>query len=59
MPEPGTPAPVANLDESLSQCAERGGKAHGPARAAGEGRCAVIEDPAGAVAALYEPASGA
>lgn len=49
---------VADLDESLKQCEEQGGKVLRGARNSGEGRYAVIEDPAGAVAALYEAAKG-
>jgi uncharacterized protein len=45
---------VADLDESLRRCAERGGKVRitGP-RVTGMGRSCVIEDPA--VTALYQP----
>jgi uncharacterized protein len=49
---------VADLDESLKQCEERGGKVLRGARGSGQGRYAVIEDPAGAVAALYEATKG-
>jgi predicted enzyme related to lactoylglutathione lyase len=46
---------VANLDESLKQCEDKGGKVIRGARNYGDqGRFAVIQDPAGAVAALYE-----
>ncbi len=48
---------VANLDESMRQCVESGGKVRVPPRVTGQARYCVIEDPAGAVAALYEPAS--
>ncbi|MBI2920301.1 MAG: VOC family protein [Planctomycetes bacterium] len=45
---------VASLKKSLTQCVKNGGKVlHGP-RGAGEGSIAVIRDPAGAVAALYQ-----
>jgi predicted enzyme related to lactoylglutathione lyase len=48
---------VANLDDSIAACAERGGRiVVGPKDFAGQGRYCVIEDPAGAVAALFEPA---
>lgn len=48
---------VADLDESLKQCEEQGGKVvRGIRNYAGQGRYAVIQDPAGAVAALYESA---
>ena len=48
---------VANLDESLKQCRELGGRVIAPPRdMGGSGRMAVIQDPAGAVAALFQPA---
>ncbi|MBD3161157.1 MAG: VOC family protein [Candidatus Eisenbacteria bacterium] len=48
---------VDDLDRSIRECTDRGGKIRVPPRGgAGEGRFCVIEDPAGAVAALYEPA---
>jgi hypothetical protein len=48
---------VEDLDASLAACAERGGKVLGRVRQMGRaGRYCVIEDPAGAVAALFEPA---
>jgi hypothetical protein len=46
---------VADLAESVRRCAERGGKVRAPERRiAGMGRFCVIEDPAGAVAALHQ-----
>src|SRR5688572_16726824 len=45
---------VADLEKSVSACVEHGGKVLSGPRSAGEGRFAVIEDPAGAVAALFE-----
>jgi predicted enzyme related to lactoylglutathione lyase len=46
---------VAKLEESLAQCRELGGKVLvGPRPVGNQGRYAVIEDPAGAVVALYE-----
>lgn len=46
-----------NLDVSLAACGDRGGKVLGRARQKGAaGRYCVIEDPAGATAALFEPA---
>ena len=46
---------VANVDESIRRCVERGGKVRKPAaNMGGMGRYCVIEDPAGAVAALFE-----
>jgi hypothetical protein len=44
---------VANLDASLKQCRATGGKILIKARSLGEGRMAVIQDPAGAVVALF------
>ncbi len=47
---------VANLDKSIAQCEELGGKVIAPVRGAGAyGRFCVIQDPAGAVVALMEP----
>ena len=49
---------VANLEQSLKHVEELGGKAIVPIRGhAGQGRFVVIQDPAGAVVALYEAAS--
>ncbi len=46
---------VADLDASLGECRRKGGAVVvGPRELAG-GRFAVIRDPAGAVAALYQP----
>jgi len=46
---------VADLDASVKACRKKGGKIlQGPRDLAG-GRVAVIRDPAGAVAALFEP----
>jgi predicted enzyme related to lactoylglutathione lyase len=48
---------VADLDRSLAQCQARGGAVlAGPKGMGSAGRYAVIRDPAGAVAALIEPA---
>ncbi len=47
---------VASLKTSLARCRKLGGKVIGPTRKLMGGRMAVIRDPAGAVAALYEPA---
>jgi predicted enzyme related to lactoylglutathione lyase len=45
---------VANVDESAKRCVELGGKViTGPKGFGGQGRYCVIEDPNGAVAALY------
>ena len=47
---------VADLEASLKQCTLLGGKVLCPARDMGEsGIMAVIQDPAGAVAALFQP----
>jgi predicted enzyme related to lactoylglutathione lyase len=46
---------VADLDASIARCTERGGKIlAGPKDAGGGARFCVIQDPAGAVAALYQ-----
>jgi uncharacterized protein len=47
---------VPNLTASLKACVKRGGKIIRPARPMSGGKMAVVQDPAGAVAALYEPA---
>ena len=48
---------VKDLDRSIEICRAQGGKVlHGP-RNLGRAKCAVIEDPAGACAALYQPGS--
>jgi uncharacterized protein len=48
---------VADLDRSLAKCRARGGAVlAGPKGMGSAGRYAVIRDPAGAVAALIEPA---
>jgi len=46
---------VADVDASAATCTERGGKLIVPPRPMGNARFCVIEDPAGAVAALYQP----
>lgn len=45
---------VADLDHSLARCAKLGGKQLTPVSASGGGVYAVIQDPAGAVCALYQ-----
>jgi hypothetical protein len=45
---------VADLRASLAACRRRGGKVVCPPRKMGGGQLAVIRDPAGAVAALYQ-----
>lgn len=47
---------VADLDESLRFCQDNGGKRRSAVRDTPMGRFCVIEDPAGAVAALFQPA---
>ena len=48
---------VADLDQSIERCRELGGSVlMGPKSLGSHGRFAVIQDPAGAVAALAEPA---
>jgi predicted enzyme related to lactoylglutathione lyase len=48
---------VANVEKSAEQCVALGGKVlAGPRPMGGHGTVAVIQDPAGAVAALFEPA---
>jgi predicted enzyme related to lactoylglutathione lyase len=49
---------VENLDRSVARVEQLGGKVRQPIRSlGGMGRMCVIEDPAGAVAALFEPAA--
>lgn len=49
---------VENLDKSLAACEELGGKIVAPTRSyGGYGRFCIIQDPAGAVAALFEHAA--
>jgi predicted enzyme related to lactoylglutathione lyase len=51
---------VADLDESFRRCEEMGGRLARPVESMGNlGRFCVIEDPAGAVCALFEPARSA
>lgn len=47
---------VADLEESIHQCEKLGGRVvSGPKGEPGTGRYCVIQDPAGAVAALFQP----
>lgn len=46
---------VADVDASAKRCHELGGKVLDGPRSLGKGRFCVIQDPAGAVAALYAP----
>ncbi|MEW6654706.1 MAG: VOC family protein [Bacteroidota bacterium] len=49
---------VANIDHSIASCIKLGGKILAePKSYAGMGRYCVIQDPAGAVSALFEPAA--
>jgi predicted enzyme related to lactoylglutathione lyase len=51
---------VADLAESMENCKELGGKVvFGPKNYGTEGRWCVIQDPAGAYAALFEPREAA
>ena len=46
---------VTDLDESVRRCEARGGKLRSPIREMpGSGRYCIIEDPAGAVAGLFQ-----
>ncbi|SHI19023.1 VOC family protein [Ferrimonas marina] len=47
---------VANLEESLAKVAQAGGQCIAGPKALGEDRYAVVQDPAGAVLALYQSA---
>jgi uncharacterized protein len=48
---------VADIEESVRQCETRAGKLRSPIKnMSGQGRYCVIEDPAGAVAGLFEKA---
>jgi len=50
---------VDDLDQSLRRCLELGGKVIRPAKGiSGSGRFSVIQDPAGATCALFEPVKG-
>jgi uncharacterized protein len=51
---------VEDVDRSIARCIELGGKVlAGPKGVGDQGRYCVIQDPAGAVAALYAPAAPA
>lgn len=45
---------VPDLDAALQQCEARGGKLLGAPKRAGDSRFCVVQDPAGAIAALYQ-----
>jgi len=47
---------VSNIEQSIASCLKLGGKLiSGPNNYAGMGKYCVIQDPAGAVCALFEP----
>ena len=46
---------VEDLDRSMARCLERGGRIVAGPRGMGEARYCVIQDPAGAVCALFQP----
>lgn len=49
---------VDNLDKSVAECEKHGGEIVVPTKTmGGHGRYCIIRDPAGAVSALFEPAS--
>jgi uncharacterized protein len=50
---------VDDLDHSIAECQRLGGSVIAPPRGMGGGRFCVIKDPAGAVAALYQPPDAA
>ena len=51
---------VADVDASAARCVELGGRILAPPRSAGpQGRYCVIQDPAGAAAALFGPPAAA
>jgi predicted enzyme related to lactoylglutathione lyase len=45
---------VADLEQSMERCLALGGKVVREARPLGPGRFCIVQDPAGAVCALYE-----
>ncbi|HEX5474764.1 MAG TPA: VOC family protein [Vicinamibacterales bacterium] len=50
---------VADLEHSIAACVRLGGRVVAPPRGMSGGRFCVIEDPAGAVSALYQPPDAA
>ena len=50
---------VDDLEHSIRECLRLGGHVVAPARGMGGGRFCVIQDPAGAVCALYQPPDAA
>ena len=49
---------VADLDESIARCKQLGGEVVAGPRGLAEGRFCVVRDPAGAVCALFQEATG-
>ena len=49
---------VADVEASARTCVELGGKVVAPVRGMAGGKFCVIQDPAGAVCALFEPPAG-
>ena len=45
---------VADMEESIRRCREHGGRVLRESRPLGSGRVCIVQDPAGAVCALYE-----
>ena len=45
---------VEDLEGSVAACEKLGGRVRVPARVMGEGSCAIIEDPAGSICALFQ-----
>jgi uncharacterized protein len=50
---------VSNLTASLKACVQKGGMIVRPVTSIGESKMAVVADPSGAVAALYQPPKSA
>jgi predicted enzyme related to lactoylglutathione lyase len=50
---------VEDLDHSIRECERLGGSVVAPPRGMGGGRFCVIQDPSGAVCALYQPPDAA
>jgi predicted enzyme related to lactoylglutathione lyase len=50
---------VDDLDHSMAECVRLGGAVLVQPRSYADGRYCIIQDPAGAVCALYEPATAA
>jgi predicted enzyme related to lactoylglutathione lyase len=50
---------VVDLDHAITECERLGGKIVAPPRSYAGGRFCIIQDPAGAVCALYQPPDAA